>query len=146
VTHILETKELHDAKANIAAGMDSLMKRAIRQTKTPEEREAGDREAAQNLRDEALIRALDINNRGWWAFVENAENGDTVYHDLEWRAGGLGWWRIVGHDPDVFEMFREMTPTYRRRYMERVKAAPLPQTVHPMQLADLATGEYRVAA
>lgn len=148
MTDILETKELHDAKADVAAGLESLMKRARRETLTPAQREAHDRAEAQKVRDAALVRALQINNAAWWVFVEDHfdDGGDLIYHDLDWRSGGAGWWRIVGHDPDVFTLFREMSPPHRARMLERMRAAQLPPTKHPMQLADLATGEYRAAA
>jgi len=148
MTTILESKELKDTKASINAGMESLMKRVIRQTMTPAEKEAKDREDAQKARDAALMWAIAVNNRFWWIFNEDHfdEGGDLAYHDLEWRAGGVGWWRIVGNDPTVFELFQQMDLPHRTMMLNRMLRAELPQTIHPMQLTDLATGEYTMRA
>jgi hypothetical protein len=145
---ILETKELHDAKADVAAGLESLMKRAVKSTMPPEQKEAHDRAEMQKVRDAAIVRAIDINNRYWWVFADCYDSVSDLwaYGDREWRSGGEGWWRIVGHDPDVFTLFREMDAPHRARMLERMRAADLPQTIHPMQLTDLATGEYSVSA
>lgn len=149
MTPILETKALHDAKASIADGMASLMKRMVRETQTPAQREAADYEAARKLRDQALVVFLNRPAaRLWWVWGDlfcawdAAVFFNTCRTVREVYDGSDVFERLVGHDPDTFQMFREMDAPHRAAYLAKMRAAELPPTVHPMQLSDPATGEF----
>ena len=89
--------------------------------------------------------------RYWWVWGKLA----TRYHMDLLIAEGLGserarapydgtdmFIRIVGSDPDAFAMFQAMDREHRARYMQRLRAMPLPPTAHPMEISDPVTGEF----
>lgn len=151
---------------NIAAGMQALIARANHRTPeqrmldTPEEREAADARREQldadmeiAMRDAAIMQRLNTGySRIWWVWraLAVAHAADTFTSngmDLDalrrvYDASDV-YERIVGHDPTLFGMFKEMAPEARGRYMRRILGAPLPPTEHPLQLADPVTGEFK---
>jgi hypothetical protein len=146
-----------DPKTSIAAGMESLMKRVIRETKTPEEREADDRVEAQKLRDAALLVFLNRPaSRFWWVLDHMRVRYvcDRMMQDSSFSIFDAGVYdcddlvsRIIpSEDAEPFDLFKAMEPEAQRRYLDKMRGAAIPPAIHPMQLADLATGEYHVAS
>ena len=115
--------------------------------KSTEQLEAERAAEAQRMRDELTF--LRINARpAWWIFAheEDIEGFiSTVYGDEDFTSGML-FFRLVGHDPEVFDVFKAQSRDYQRRFIVLQNRAGLPPTKHPLQLSDPVTGEYALAA
>lgn len=119
----------------------------VEQTRTEEERAAA--QAARELAAREQLITLRVNARpAWWVFAheEDIEGfRSTVYGDEDFTSGML-FFRLVGHDPELFDLFKAQSRDYQRRFIAMQNRAGLPPTKHPLQLSDPVTGEYAWAA